>query len=464
MNSSRRLYQAQEMERLLRPGSIALIGASANPASLGGRTLGNLQRFAGRLHLVNPHHPEILGRPCHACIAAVPEAVDCAVLAIPQAQVEAMVEQCAAAGVGAVVVLASGYAETDTAEGTSAQERLADIARRADMRLVGPNCVGAASFARGMHAAFAEFPSAPEVPGARIGLVSQSGALGLSLSQAAERGVSFSHVFTCGNSADVDVADFVAFLAEDPACDAIALTFEGLPAPQRLIEAAGEASKRSKPLVFCQVGVSAVGQAAVRFHTATTPSTPELAMQLKCLPGVVGVQAIETLVETAVFFAKAQAAAAPGVAVLTGSGGTGILAMDAAVRAGVPAPMPAAQTQRRLREALPAFASARNPCDATAQATRNPDSVLAAAQALLADEAFGTLVLPWGRSQTPTLLSDIGALGRHHRKPVCVVWMSQAIALDTLQQIERDPSLCLFHSLDACMQAIAMRTAASSPF
>jgi len=170
---------------------------------------------------------------------------------------------------------------------------------------------------------------------------------------------------------------------------------------------------------------------------------------------VVEVPRIETLVETAVFLAKSPRPGTRSVAVLTGSGGTGILAMDAACRAGMRTPQPSDATQARLRTALPAFASPRNPCDATAQATRNPQSVLAAAEALLADETFGALVLPWGRSQAPALLPEISALGRRHGKPVGIVWMSPACHSDTLRLIESDPTLSLFHSLDACMHALS---------
>lgn len=451
----RSLYDAGALSRLLRPATVALIGASANPRSLGGRTLANLAGFPGRLYLVNPHQREIGGQPCHPHIGSLPEPVDCAVLAIPADGVEAVARQCAQAGVGAIVVLASGYRETGTPEGAASQERLVALARDAGMRVVGPNCVGVANQAHGLHAAFAEFPRSAALPGRRIGLVSQSGALGLALSQSAERGVSFSQVLTCGNSCDVDVADFVAFLADEPHCDAIALAFEGLPDTRRLRQALGLAAVRGKRVALCKVGTSAAGRAAVRYHTATDPGDDMLLDGLRGLPGVAVVERIEALMDTAAFLAKAPVPGAAGVALLSGSGGTGILAVDAAARAGVPTPQPGAETARRLAAALPAFASPRNPCDATAQATRDPQSVLDCAEALLADPAYGALVMPWGRSQTPDLLPQIGALGARHGKAVCVVWMSQRLESPATLATERDPSLTLFRSLDTCFAALA---------
>jgi acetyl-CoA synthetase len=434
---------------------VALVGASANPRSLGGRTLANLSGFPGRLYLVNPNQQDIAGRACYPDFSSLPEPVDCAVLAIPAESVEEVARSCAQAHCGAVVVLASGYSETGGAEGDAAQGRLVALAQGAGMRVVGPNCVGVANLVHGLHAAFAEFPRSEPVPGCRIGLVSQSGALALALSQAAEHGVSFGQVLTCGNSCDVDVADYVAFLAEEPGCDAIALAFEGLTDPKRLLQALALAAGKGKRAAVCTVGTSEAGRAAVRHHTATPPCDPALQEALRRLPGVVVVDRIEALVETAAFLAKAGAPRAPGVAVLSGSGGTGILAVDAAARAGVPTPQPGVDSTRSLRAALPAFASPRNPCDATAQATRHPESVLACAEALLCDPAYGALVLPWGRSQTPALLPQLGALGVRHGKPVCVVWMSQLLETATTTAIERDAALALFRSLDHCFQALA---------
>jgi acyl-CoA synthetase (NDP forming) len=443
------------LDRLLRPATVALVGASANPRSLGGRTLANLAGFPGRLYLVNPNQSDIAGRPCHPDIGSLPEPIDCVVLAIPSESVEDVARQCAQARCGAIVVLASGYSETCEMQGIAAQARLLAVARDAGMRVVGPNCVGVANQVHGLHAAFAEFPQSERVPGCHIGLVSQSGALALALSQAAEHGVSFSQVLTCGNSCDVDVADYVAFLAAEPQCDAIALAFEGLANPKRLVDALAMAASKGKWAAVCAVGTSAAGRDAVRHHTATDPCDPALLDALRRQPGVVVVERIEALVETAAFLAKAPVPRASGVAVLSGSGGTGILAVDAAARAGVPTPQPSSETAGRLRAALPAFASPRNPCDATAQATRNPESVLACAEALLADPAYGALVLPWGRSQTPALLPALGALGVRHGKPVCVVWMSQLLETTTTTRIERDPALVLFRSLDHCFGALA---------
>ncbi len=479
----RRVYGRAELRRLLEPQSVALVGASANPASLGGRTLANLAAFPGRLYAVNPKSAMVGERQAWPSVSALPEAPDCVVLAIPQESVEAVVAECAQRGAGAVIVLASGYAELEQAEGAEAQARLLALARPAGMRIVGPNCVGVANRAHGLHAAFAEFSPSVLEPGRRIGLVAQSGALGLSLSHGAERGMAISHVLTCGNSCDVDVADYVAALAEDPGCDVIALTFEGLADPQRLLDAARRARAAGKRIAVCKLGLSEAGRAAARFHTHTAAGDPAMWQRLFREGGMVQVERIEALMETAAFLAKAPAALAhaasgsaarpsapvgsgsasvdaasasgPGVAIVSGSGGTGILALDAAARHGVPTPQPQSATTDRLRATVPAFGSPRNPCDATAQATRNPESLLECADAMLADPGYGALVIPWGRSQPPRLLAGLGTLSQRHGKPICVVWMSQRLEGPAGEEVQRHPQLALFHSLDACMAALA---------
>ena len=392
---SRPLHERAALSRLLAPASVALVGASPNPKSLGGRTLANLAHFPGRLYPVNAKYPDLNGTPCYPSVSSLPEAPDCVVLAVPKEAIGPVLDECAARGAGAAVVLASGYAETEVPENGAAQAHMAALAARHGMRVVGPNCVGVANRVTGLHAAFAEFSPSELIPGNRVGLVSQSGALGLGLSHAAERGASITHVLTCGNSADVDVADYLAWLAEDDACDAIALAFEGVASAARLEEAARRVRAAGKRIAVCKLATSPTGQAATRFHTNTQVGEPAAWDALFARAGMLRITRIESLMETASFLAKTRGRRiAPGAAVISGSGGTAILAIDAAARHGVATPQPAPATAARLAAAIPAFGSPRNPCDATAEATRNPDSLFACADAMLSDPAYGALVIP----------------------------------------------------------------------
>lgn len=451
----RPLYRRPDLERALAPRSIAIVGASERPGSLGLRTAKNLERFTGRVHYVNSQYATLRGKPCHPSLAALPEVPDCAVLAIPKAGVEAAVAECAQLKVGAAVLFAGGYAETGTDEGRAAQQRLVDLARPAGLRLIGPNSTGLANFVTGAHAAFAEFaPSTPQASGT-IGLITQSGALGLGISAAANTGTTFSHVLTCGNSCDVDVADYVAWLAEEPSCQAIALVFEGLPVASHLVEAARLARDNDKPLVIAMLGESDAGRVAARLHTATAVEHRDSLKRSLASAGALLVP-FAHLIETASFFAKApRGTRHGGAAILTSTGGGAILVADALEARGVPLPQPGAETMRALEEAVPAYGARRNPCDMTANATSNHPMVDACARALLADPAFSALVLPVSRAINVPMFKALGEEARRLGKLVCVVWLSGWLDGPGTKEFEADPNLALFRSPEACASAMS---------
>ena len=277
MTARRPVYRRAELRALLDPRSIAVVGASARPGSFGERTARNLAGFAGRLHLVNPRYERIGERPCHPSLAALPEVPDLVVAATPMEACEEVVQGCVAAGVGAVVLYAAGFAETGRPERVALQRRLVAAARAGGVRLLGPNCIGLTDYARGAEVSFVAVPRPAASPaGPAIGIVSQSGNLGFALAQAVESGTRIGRVLTCGNSGDVDVADLVAALAEDPGCSAIALVFEGMVDPARLIEAAGIAWRHDKPVVVHKLGTGREGAAAALSHTGSLAGSEEV--------------------------------------------------------------------------------------------------------------------------------------------------------------------------------------------
>lgn len=447
--------ETDNLRRLMNPRSIAVIGASDRPGSLGHRTMQNLAGFSGQLWPINPRLDRIGALPCHATVGDLPGVPDCAILAVPAAAVEAAVQACADLGVGGCVVFASGYAELADPDGAARQARLAGIARAAGMRLLGPNTTGFARFATGAHAGFAEFPGGVAPGQAGIALISQSGAMGLALAQSARHGTGLSHVMTCGNSADVDVADLVACAARDPEARAIALLFEGVGDPDRLVNAIAGAGK---PVAVFRLGASGPGRAAVRWHTGTDPQPGFDWNGRFAAAGAVSVAEPEHLIETAVFLAKVRGCAPrpmPRVAILSSSGGSGILAADRAVAAGLALAEPGAATLAALRAALPPFASARNPCDATAQATSDPAMLTRCAQALLEDPAVDALVLPWGKAWDNGQFEALSALAGAASKPFVLVWLSQWLEGPGAAAIEAAPNLALFRSMAGCMAALA---------
>lgn len=457
----RPLYAPGALAPLMRPRSIAIVGASDRPGSLGARALANLAGYEGIVFPISERLSEIGGRRCYPRLSALPEAPDCVVLAIPAAAIETVLAECAAAGARAAVVFASGYAEIQTAEGIAAQAALSRIARAADMRLIGPNTTGFANLVTGAHCGFAEFPHGYRPSRGAIALVSQSGAMGLGLSQAAEHGVSISHVLTAGNSADVDVADFLAALAAEPEVRAVALAFEGVASPERLEEAARAVIAAGKPVVAIKLGRSAAGAAAARWHTASDAGDAADWSDLFARRGIAEVTDLGRLIETATFLAKTadlpRPAAAPSVAILSSSGGMGILAADAAARHGIATPQPSDGAARALAAHLPSFGSPRNPCDATAQATSNPESLVRCADALLADPRFDALVLPWGKAWVSPCFDALSGVAAARAKPLCLVWMSQWLEGPGAIEAERLEHVSVFRSLDGCMAALRAR-------
>jgi acyl-CoA synthetase (NDP forming) len=453
---SRPLYRHADLQRLISPQSIAIVGASAREGSFGHRLLRNLAGYAGRLHLVNSRYDQIEGRSCHPSLSALPEVPDCAVIAAPREQVEPLVEECGRLGIGGVIVFASGFAETGKPERAQDQARIVAAAQRAGVRLVGPNCLGVINYSLGAIVSFAAAAAQDRPRRQAIGLVSQSGALGFALGQAIEHGVSFSHVLTAGNSADVDVADYVAYLAEDDACTAIACLFEGMADPSRLLEAAALAQARGKPVIVFKIATGEQGAAAAMSHTGSLAGSDRVYRAAFERAGIVLVDDYEALVETAAFFAKAPRPAASGVAVASTSGGAAILAADEAELCGVALPQPAAHTRAVLEESIPEFGSPRNPCDITAQVLSDPASFRRVAEALIADEAYGTLVVPfvYAYDTATPRIGVLDELARTHGKIACIVWLTQWMEGPGTRVAEQAEHVALFRSMRACFTAL----------
>lgn len=442
-------YTSAELRPLYDPRSIAIIGASARPGSFGGRTVENLSGYDGALYPVNERYEEIAGHRCYPSLSALPEVPDLVVLTTPAATIEGLLEDCIAAGVPSVMVYASGFSEVATDEGRAAQDRIAARAQEAGVRLLGPNCVGLLNYRTGARISFAGTPEGRLRDGPAIGVVCQSGALGFALAQAMDRGVAISHVASCGNSSDVDVADWVAAFAEDPSCSAIACAFEGIADPRRFLRAAEVAWAANKPLVVYKMAVGEDGAAAAMSHTASLAGSAELWEALFDKGGAIAVHDFDALMETAWFFAKAPAPKADGVAVLSGSGGAAIMSSDFAEIAGVPMPQPTPEVVARLKDLIPPFVPARNPCDVTAGVINDQATLIACGDALLGDPHFGAMIYGYTYSYATATARQphLSALAKKHGKPVLYVWLTQLMEGEGRRQAEEDPHVIVMSSM-----------------
>ena len=459
MIQRRAVYRHKDLARLFSPADIAIYGISPNAKSFGARTAALLADFRGDLHYVNPRYDHIGEQPCHPSIKAMPKAPDCVLIAVPQAAVEQAVVDCAQAGVGGVVIYASNYAETRIPDLVAQQERLAAIARESGMKILGPNCIGFINFSRLALASFAAADirlEAPDRPG--VGLVSQSGGVGFALGQGVQRGMSISHVITTGNACDVNIADIVSYLAEDPGCGSIACLFEGMADPAQFLEAGEIALNAGKPVVVSKLAFGERGAAAAMSHTGLLAGSAQAykAMFDRC--GIISLPSLDGLLETASFLAKApETPSAKGVAVIGASGGSMVAASDMAELFDVPLPQPRPELHAFLATKVPAFGSVGNPCDCTAAVAGDADTFLACIEAMLSDEVYGTIVIPQAglSGRTPERRKRFSALSKKLGKPVCLPFIGGWTGGPGSTEAEQEPGFGWFYSMDRCFATLA---------
>ena len=368
--------ERHSLDALLRPASVAVIGASSDPTRIGGRPIRYLRaaRYGGRIYPVNPRHAEVQGLTAFRRIADVPEAPDLAIVAVPAPSVVETVEACAARGVRAALVFSAGFAEMG-ADGRRQQDRLGAVAAATGMRIVGPNCLGAYNSELG---AFATFSTTLEdgfpTPGG-VALVSQSGAYGSHLSLLArKRNIDIRYWVTTGNEVDVSVPEVLGWLAEQDDVAVIMAHAEGVTDRDALLRALRTARARGKPVVFQKVGVTEIGARAVQSHTASLAGADPVYEAAFRQFGVHRARDTDEMLDIAYAARFGLFPATPRVALVSISGGVGVQMADAAVGFGLDVAPLGEAAQARLKAALP-YASPRNPVDITAQAFNQVDLI-----------------------------------------------------------------------------------------
>ncbi len=324
--------EARSIERLLAPRSVAVIGASREQHGVGRRVLDNMLAagFAGPVSVVHPDVAEIGGAPAYASLAEIPGGADLVVVALPAAQVRSVAAEAAATGTFGLVVVSAGFAEQDEA-GARAQRELVDTVRAAGMRLVGPNCLGVINTGRSLNATFA--PGAP--PRGRVGFFCQSGALGVTVLEAAQRrGLGLSTFVSAGNRADVSGNDLLQYWADETGTDAVLLHLESFGNPRKFGRLARRLA-RHKPVVAVKSGRSLAGAPAG--HSGVAAAMPEEAVDaLFANAGVIRVDTVAQLLDVAQLLAYQPLPAGPRVAIVANSSALAMLAADACAGAGLP--------------------------------------------------------------------------------------------------------------------------------
>ncbi len=385
------------MDAFFTAASVAVVGASDDITKIGGRPVQLLRKYgyAGAIYPINPKGGMLQGLQAYASVLDTPTAPELAILAVPAAATLQAVRDCAERGVRGAIVLSTGFAEAGP-EGAAVQAELVRVARTHGMRLLGPNCLGAVNVVDKLVGSFSVALEQSLPPAGQVGIVSQSGNIGsFTMRNMADRGLGVSRFIATGNEADVDVADGIAALAEDPATTIILCCMETCRHAGRLAQALDMARRRHKPVIVLKIGATAQGQAAAASHTGALTGSDAVFDAVFRRHGVLRVRSFEELLDVghaAVLLGAQRLPTTDAVTLVAASGGFGIMMADAMVQAGMTLPALGETTQALIREAVPA-AGTNNPVDASAQMSARPDILLKMLTALQNDANGSTLVL-----------------------------------------------------------------------
>ena len=375
------------LESLLRPQSVAVIGASDNPARIGGRPIYSMLKdnFQGKLFPVNPNRDIVQGLQAYPNISSVPVPVDSAVISVPENVALQVIKECAESGVKSAVVFTSGFAETGTA-GLDAQQQIAKIASDSGMRILGPNCLGVFNLSAGWFGTFANTLASKKIPTGPIGIVTQSGAYGGHLFTITQnRGVGTNYWVTTGNEVDIDVAEVIKFYASEPEIRVIISYAEGIKNGNQMREALQAARNAKKPVIFMKVGSTEAGARAAASHTASLAGEDAIYDGLFKQYGVYRAETTEEMADVAYACQFGRYPNGPKIGLQTISGGIGVQMADAASKKGFDvAPLPKS-TQEKIIKLIP-FAGVNNPVDFTGQVL-NERKLLEDSMRFVIDEA-----------------------------------------------------------------------------
>ncbi|ARH91751.1 acetate--CoA ligase family protein [Streptomyces sp. MOE7] len=436
-----------DLDRFFRPGSVAVIGASDTEGrphtGITRQLIAWAERVGARLYPVNPGRAQVFGLPCHAAVADLPEPVDLAAILV--ADPLPVVEELAAAKVRFAVAFASGFAETG-ADGAAAQARLAEAVERSGLRLLGPNT---------NLNAFETFRD--DLDGPAIALITQSGHQGRPVFTLQELGIRLSHWAPTGNEADLETADFLSYFATRPEVGAIAAYVEGLKDGRSFLLAADRAARNKVPVVAVKVGRTEAGARTAASHTGKLTGADEVVDAAMRQFGVIRVDGLDELQDTAALLARARKPVAEGVAVCSISGGTGAHFADLATAAGLRLPTLDEAKQAELHQWIPDYLNVANPVDNGGHPVgdwRGRKII----DAILADPSVGVLICPITGPFPPMsdkLAQDLVDAAEQTDKLVCVIWGSPVGTEDAYRRTLLGSSrVATFRTFANCITAV----------
>lgn len=452
---------------LFEPRSIGIIGASAQPERIGGRPVFFLREhgYEGAIYPINPRSPQVQGLPAYASIAETPEPPELVVVSLPAEHVIEQLALCAQRGVKAAIVFSSGFAEAG-AQGEADQARMAALADETGLRVLGPNCLGVMSTASKVLCTFGAAPQFGLPQSGGVSIVSQSGAFGTYTFMAGKmRDLPISRWVSTGNEADIDFADCVAWLADDPETKVIMGYMEGCRNGRKLMRAFDLARQAGKPVVVIKVGRTETGAAASKAHTAALSGSDEVfdAVFRQC--GVCRAATVDEFFDVGYACLRGLRPASARLGVITASGGAGVLMADAAEAASLDvAPLPAA-SQAELVNIVP-FCGPRNPVDITGQAANDPTLFGKFIEVMIRDGDYGAIACFSGLSGLGPAASG-NFLGRWRRLREQYPAMPFYVAMMSRPEVRREfeaLNIPVFDEPTRMVRAIAALRRLARPF
>ena len=416
--------EGHPLDAIFAPHSVALIGATDRPGSVGRAVLWSLvsSPFGGTVYPVSSKHSSVLGIKAYRDVDQIPETVDLAVIVTPSATVPGLIGQCAAAGVRGAIVISAGFKELGE-RGRELEQQILEQLGNSHMRIIGPNCLGVMNPVTGLNATFANNMARPGT----VAFISQSGALCTAILDWAQKEVvGFSAFVSVGSMLDVGWGDLIDYLGNDPRTHSIILYMESVGDARSFLSAAREVSL-SKPIIVIKAGRSEAAAHAAASHTGTMAGSDEVLEAAFRRCGVLRVNTISDLFYMAETLSKQPRPKGPRVAVVTNAGGPGVLAADSIIGVGGELAELSPATLELLNQTLPPHWSRNNPVDVLGDAL--PDKYAKVAELVAADpnnDGLLAILCPQGMSHPTITAEKLAPLAKGTGKPVLACWMGGA--------------------------------------
>ena len=435
--------------RLFNPRGIAVVGASADPRRIGADPVRILQEtgYRGAIYPVNPKYPELRGLRCYPDVPALPSRCDLAIVAVNAVAVPAVLRDCGRAGIPYAIVFSAGFREAG-ASGAALEQELKSAAREAGIRVVGPNCIGMMNLNDRVYCGFGAGFANPNLKAGPVAFVSQSGGFAFSVVGLADaEGIGFNYVVSAGNEADLSTLDFIADFLERADVEVVVSYMEGVSDGRRLRALGERALELGKPLLVWKVGNTSSGRAAAESHTASMTADYAFYRAAFAEGGFIEIEDVHDLVDATRAFLGHRLPRGPNVAVITTSGGSGVLIADACEKRGLKLPPLQPGTVGKIERLAPQYAAFGNPVDLTAQITGDHARVNAVCAQVLADPNIDQLIVRYGAVQGAkgaAWAQGLTEVVKATDKPLMIAWSRVRDAAEpSLRHLEAHRIPCL---------------------